>query len=166
MDKKHILELIKFNKSMQNIFEVNLIDYQLFSHNIIIFDTKSKNIECFHKDDYRFKGKYLRNRKGKEYDIRNNILAFEGEYLNGKRNGKGKEYHLDGQLIFDGEYSDGNKWNGKERLYIPNFIKFEVEYLNGKKWQGKEFDKDNKIIYELKEGKGFIREYISIKFFI
>ena len=104
MDKKHILELIKFNKSMQNIFEVNLIDYQLFSHNIIIFDTKSKNIECFHKDDYRFKGKYLRNRKGKEYGIRNNILAFEGEYLNGKRNGNGKEYKDNGKLIFEKEY--------------------------------------------------------------
>jgi len=27
--------------------------------------------------------------KGKEYDD-NNLLIFEGEYLNGKRNGKGK----------------------------------------------------------------------------
>ena len=26
-------------------------------------------------------------------------LIFEGEYLNGKRNGKGKEYYLDGQLF-------------------------------------------------------------------
>ena len=37
------------------------------------------------------------------------ILIFEGEYLNGKRNGKGKEYNDNGQLIFEGEYLDGKK---------------------------------------------------------
>ena len=33
-----------------------------------------------------------RNGKGKEYDYDGNLI-FEGEYLNGKRNGKGKEYY-------------------------------------------------------------------------
>ncbi len=37
------------------------------------------------------------------------MLEFEGEYLNGIRNGKGKEYYDDGTLIFEGEYSDGKK---------------------------------------------------------
>ena len=32
-----------------------------------------------------------KNGKGKEYN-RNGKLIFEGEYLNGKSNGKGKEY--------------------------------------------------------------------------
>ena len=31
-------------------------------------------------------------------------LFFEGEYLDGKRNGKGKEYNPAGKIIFDGEY--------------------------------------------------------------
>ena len=44
-----------------------------------------------------------------------NYLKFEGEYLNGKRNGKGIEYQSDGDLIFEGEYLDGKKWNGKGR---------------------------------------------------
>ena len=39
-----------------------------------------------------------RNGKGKEYC--NNNLVFEGEYLNMKRNGKGKEYDFDGYLIY------------------------------------------------------------------
>ena len=46
-----------------------------------------------------FKGEYLngkRNGKGKEYDY-DNVLIFDGEYLNGKRNGEGKEY-FEGQL--------------------------------------------------------------------
>ena len=55
----------------------------------------------------RFEGEYLngkKNGKGKEYW--NGELEFEGEYLNGKRNGKGKEYWNDGKLKFEGEYLD------------------------------------------------------------
>ena len=40
-------------------------------------------------------------------------LRFEGEYLNGERNGKGKEYNYDGELIFEGEFLNGKRWNGK-----------------------------------------------------
>ena len=41
------------------------------------------------------------NGKGKEYDKGN--LIFEGEYLNGKKHGHGKEYE-DGHLVFECEY--------------------------------------------------------------
>ena len=44
-----------------------------------------------------------RNGNGKEYNI-NDELIFEGEYLNGKRNGNGKEYNDDSIIIFEGEY--------------------------------------------------------------
>ena len=63
-----------------------------------------------------FEGEYLngeRNGKGKEYDD-NGKLRFEGEYLNGERNGKGKEYDYDGKLRFEGEYLN-EKRNGKEK---------------------------------------------------
>jgi len=45
---------------------------------------------------------------GKEkYDSK---LIFEGEYLNGKINGKGKEYSEPfGKLIFEGEYLNGKR---------------------------------------------------------
>ena len=36
-------------------------------------------------------------------------LIFKGEYLNGRRNGKGKEYHNNGRLIFEGEYLNGKR---------------------------------------------------------
>ena len=72
--------------------------------------------------------------KGIEY-YDNNIINFEGEYLNGKRNGKGKKYYCDG------------------------FLEFEGEYLNGKKWTGKGYNKNSKIEYEIKGGKGHIKEY-------
>ena len=41
-------------------------------------------------------------------------MEFEGEYLNGKRNGKGKEYDYYGKLKFEGEYLDDKNWNGIE----------------------------------------------------
>ena len=36
-----------------------------------------------------------------------------GKYLHGLRNGKGKEYYYDGNLMFEVEYLYEKKWNGK-----------------------------------------------------
>ena len=62
-------------------------------------------------------------------------MEFEGEYLNGKINGKGREYYYDGKILFEGEYLNGKKWNG-----IGYNIKGNIEF-------------------EIKEGKGNIKEY-------
>ena len=43
-------------------------------------------------------------------------LLFEGEYLNGKRNGKVKEYDYYGELKFEGVYLYNFKFRGKEYL--------------------------------------------------
>ena len=87
---------------------------------------------------------------------------FEGGYLNGKRNGKGKEYYFNGKLMFEGEYSFDNKYNGKgydvngniiyelkngsgkvKEYGYSGILEFEGEYLNGKKnGKGKEYDWD------------------------
>ena len=40
-------------------------------------------------------------------------LEFEGEYINGERNGRGKEYYYNGKLEFEGEYLNGK--NGMEK---------------------------------------------------
>ena len=80
-----------------------------------------------------FEGEYLndkRNGKWREYDNVANLI-FEGEYLNDKRNGKGKEYSCVGKLIFEGEYLNGvRNGKGKEYNYVGNLI-FEGEYLKG-----------------------------------
>ena len=49
----------------------------------------------------------LKNGKGSEYD-EDGYLIIEGEYLNGRLNGKVKEY-FNGELLFEGEYSNGFK---------------------------------------------------------
>ena len=43
-------------------------------------------------------------------------IKFEGEYLNGEKNGKGKEYYDNGKIKFEGEYLYGFKLKGK--LYV------------------------------------------------
>ena len=65
-------------------------------------------------------------------------LEFEGEYLNGERNGKGKEYDSNGILKFEGEYLNGKEWNG-----------------NGYNKKG---NREDNIEYEIKGGKGHIKE--------
>ena len=79
----------------------------------------------------------LNNGKGfcKEFDSYTGKLNFEGEYLNGKRNGKGKEYD----------------WNGKKI--------FEGEYLNGLRWKGVGYDREENVVYEIKDGRGIIKEF-------
>ena len=39
-------------------------------------------------------------------------INIDGEYLNGKLNGKGKEYDDNGNLIFEEEYLNEEKFNG------------------------------------------------------
>jgi len=38
------------------------------------------------------------------------MLKFEGEIKNGKKNGKGKEYDSEGNLIFEGIYINGKRF--------------------------------------------------------
>ena len=100
-------------------------------------------------------------------------LVFEGEYLNGRRNGKIKEYNMFGKLLFDGEYKNGLIWNGKGydgnnnivykikngkgyvKEYFLKTLRFEGEYLNGlKNGKGKEYDYKGDLLFEGKYKNG------------
>ena len=105
----------------------------------------------------------LKSGKGyiKKYN-NNGVLEFEGEYINGEKNGKGKEYNFQGSLIFEGEYSNGKRQGkGTEYFYFPK-IKFIGEYKLDKKWNGKGYDINGNYIYELIDGKGIIKEFNDV----
>ena len=146
MTEKIKLKTVKLNKSLQNKINIKLINYKIFS------------------------GRHAKKENGivYEYDYFND-LVFEGEYSNGQRNGKGKEYDYDyyegNKLIFEGEYKNGMK-NGKgKEYYLKGKIKFEGEYLNNKRWNGIMYDlKNNDIAYKLENGKGFIKDYKSYNY--
>jgi len=129
---KYILNIIIYNKKLQNIFGIDIKKYKEVSG---IYKIRSRNGKC------------------KEYILNTKILIFEGEYLNGKRNGKGKKYC---ELEFEGEYLNGKKWNGKGKEYYDNGqLEFEGEYLNGEKnGNGKEYNIDGKLKYEGEYLKG------------
>ena len=57
-------------------------------------------------------------------------------YLNGERNGKGKEYNYEGILEYEGEYLNGERKKGKE-YNDKGILEYEGEYLNGKRIKGK-----------------------------
>ena len=137
MDEKQKLKIIKYNKSLQKNININIINYKFYSGKYIIYESNRIGKEYNGKDDRLiFEGEYLnglRNGKGKEY-YHNGKLKFEGEYLNGERNGKGKEYNDNGKLEFEGEYLNGKRWNGKGKEHTKNgFLLFEGEYLKGEK---------------------------------
>ena len=47
---------------------------------------------------------------------------------------------------------------GKE-YYKNDKLRFEGEYLNRKKWNGKWYNMNGNMEYEIKDGKGNIKEY-------
>ena len=136
---------IKSSFVLKNIFSF-LSKKQIL--NMIIYNKELQKIYSVDIKYYKkYSGKYKiaeKNGKGKEYNINNNILIFEGEYLNGKRNGKGKEYYNNGKLMLEGEYLNGKRWNVKG--YNKNgIIEFELNNGNGK---GKDYSYDGKLIFE------------------
>ena len=144
LELKKQLQLIIYNKHLQNKLNLNLINYKIFSGKYIIYEnetnTKGKIINAYNDMVY-YDGEFLKGKKhgkGKEYyDYGVTIkLKFEGEYLNGKRNGKGKEYDSEnGSLMFEGEYLNGER-SGKGKELNYDYIIFDGEYLNGERYKG------------------------------
>ena len=108
--------------------------------------------------------------KIKEYN--KDELIFEGEKKNGKRwNGKGKEYNDDNVLIYDGEYLNGQR-HGQGNLYyyekyytnkevVIYYIKFEREFNEGKEWNGKgrKGNYEGEFFHGERKGRG--KEYLN-----
>ena len=127
LDEKRKLEIIKYNKNIQNILDIKLINYKFYQGKSLIYEL---------------------NGNVKEYNELFDNIEFVGKYLNGKKNGKGKEYYFNGNLRFEGEYLNGQR-NGKGKEYYEDILKFEGEYLNGKRnGKGIEYDDEGNIFFE------------------
>ena len=129
------LSIIKYNKVLQDVLNINKEDNKMYKRR-------------------RYK---LGDLKGKvrEFSLEKNALIFIGEYLEGKRNGEGKEFYNNGQNIFIGKFESGMKISGNgykldyeiengsgyvREYYDDGQLKYEGEYLNGEKnGQGTEF---------------------------
>ena len=49
--------------------------------------------------------------------------------------------------------------SGRGAQKANNRLEYDGEYLYDKKWNGKGYDNLGKIVYELKDGKGLVKEY-------
>ena len=118
-------KLAKYNKKLQNILNINLEDYKDFSDGRIIFYQESKeenNINCGGSLNSGAEN-IEKKRKRKGTESYSNVF-FEGEYINGERNGKGKEYLTYVNFSYHSEST------------IKKVLKFEGEYLNNRRWNG------------------------------
>ena len=164
LDIKKQLLLIIHNKSLQKRLNMSINNYKIFNGTYTIYESDSKGkIFDAYNHMLKYEGEFLngkRNGKGKEYhDYYGETLKlkFEGEYLKGKRNGKGKEYDENGTLIFEGEYLNGLKHGkGIEYDYL-GWIMFEGDFLNG------EINKGIGKTYYLNGAIGTITEYLNGK---
>ena len=67
------LKFMKYNKGLQKNMDISILNYKHFSGRYIIYES---------------------NGIAKEYVGETDTLIFEGEYLNGERNGKGKNFMI------------------------------------------------------------------------
>ena len=169
LEDKIKLGVVKYNKNFQEILNINLTNYKILSGKYIKFenDGKVKEFNAYN-DIMIFEGEYLngkRHGKGNEYDDFYGYLIYEGEYLNGKRHGKGKEYNdFNGNLIYEGEFLNGKRHGKGIEYNIDCYLQFEGEFFEGKKWNGKGYDTNKENVYNLKNGKGFVKEYDTYSF--
>ena len=129
-----------------------------------------------------FEGEYMNGKEwnSKVYDKDGNIICekkngegigielsysdnieFKGEYSNGLKNGKGKEYYEEGKLFFEGNYLNDLRHGDRIEFYNDKKVRFKGEYFYGRKWNIKGYDKEGKIINELKNGKGIIKQFYN-----
>ena len=180
VEEKVKLNLIHYNKKLQNIIKVDLVYYKRIGGIKIILENNNKGKEIMLGSDVTlYEGEFLngkRNGQGKLFDEEFGKLIYEGEFLNGKFNGKGKQYIL-GFLLIDGEFLNGEPKigkgyypdgsvsllfdeNGKTKEFYQNGkLKFEGEYKNGIKWNGIGYDIKGNISFEIINGKGIFKFY-------
>ena len=129
LNNRRKYKLIKYTKHLQKKINLNLTNFMLYSGRYNV---------------------YLNNKLAREYDSNADELLFEGEYLNGERNGRGIEYFKGSyrKLSFKGEYKNGRRHGKGKEFDKKGRIIFEGEYLNGERnGKGKEYDirEDNSI---------------------
>ena len=136
-----LLKDYKFENNDQSINKfIDLTQRSIMNNNIENEYIEFSNTELIIYRGEVSKGTRIRNGKGKEFYL-NGELKYEGEYLNDKREGKGKEYSEEGELIFIGKYKEGEHWNGIKKI----FEEFEDE--------NEQVIKYVKYISQIKKGK-------------
>ena len=125
-------EVLEYNKYGQLIFEGEYINGE----------RNGKGKKYYKNSSIEFEGIYFQGKKwdGIGYNLKGKEIY---KILDGK--GHVKEYNEIGQLIFEGQYINGDK-NGKAKEYryitedgVKKVYKYEVEYLKGEKTERQKY---------------------------
>ena len=163
------------NGKIKEYYKTNDNDVVLFDGEYL-FNHRRRGKE-YHDGILIYEGEYLFDRKwdGKIYDKNKKVIyeinngngkiieyfgnvlenKFEGECIDGKKNGRGKEYGWGKFLLFEGEYKDGKKEGYGVQYNIIGQIIYKGKYLKDQKWDGKgiEYGDKGKINVEYKNGE-------------
>ena len=154
------LKVVKYNRNIQHKLNVTILDYKSFIGTYTAFEGNGIVREYYsYNDVILFEGEYLNGRRngyGKLYN-EDAVLIYEGTFLNGRKHGKGKEYNDDGDLILDGEFVNDQRKRGK--VFVKGILEYEGVYFFNKKWNGSGYDKNGNVVYVLVNGNGICREY-------
>ena len=151
------LEIVKYNKRVQKKLDINILNYRQFSGSYIIYESKNKGEEYeVGKNLLIYEGEFLkgkRNGKGIEYEYLTKselFYKFEGEYLNGKRKGQGKLFDNNGILVTEGEYSDNILIKGKIYDFKNEALKpsYVKKEIEVSEITGKQYDYKSNCIYK------------------
>ena len=143
-------EIKEGKEEEEEITNINNTFYNVGKSTIEILLERLKERQIIFKKKVRKERKSVKNflNGNAKKEKFNKIVKFEGKYINGKLNGKGKQYFWD-ELIFEGEYMDGKKNGFGTEYYNNGKIKFEGEYQDGKiNGKGKEYDYFGRLIFE------------------
>ena len=166
--KKFIDKILRFDGTFKNDKFIEGIVYTINNKKFFEgkINDKEEKIGKFFNDDYNYEGKFEDFLKTADYivDFTNKCtITFEGDYKNGMKCGKGKDFltGYEGEYLYDLYYGKGkiknktyNLFGSPSMTYVtPNGI--EGDFKNGKKvgyWKESDFEgeyKDGK-----RNGKG------------
>ena len=112
-----LLREYKFENDKESVIKFfNLTQYSIMKDNFSNEYVEFSNTELITYHGEVIKGTKIKNGKGKEYYL-NGELCYEGEYINDKRDGKGKQYSEEGEIIFIGEFKEGEQWEGIRKIF-------------------------------------------------
>ena len=138
LGSKRLLKLLKYSKKFQQKFELGISNYKEFSGRYIIYEN---------------------TKVGKEYDSFTHKLLYEGEFLNGERDGCGKEYYCINNIGNDGECLVQKDFEIENQKIYDGKLKFDGVFKLGRKLNGKGYNELGQEIYEINNGNGIYKEF-------
>lgn len=139
-----------YNTGIYNNYKyVGEFDYDQLQGEGILYDFNGVKVYAGGYTDGRWSG------HGILYNNATGKIMYDGKWLNGKRDGKGKYYWENGNLRYSGNWIDDKKIGVGSSFYENSQLKYKGMWNNGMyEGEGKFWDEDGELIHKGKFFKG------------